>query len=624
MGMQLFDDVDDNEDISKIEPNLDFAKRYEHNKKREDLQRLEELKKKGLVEDSEDESDSDDDSDDEDAAFMSKEHDLKFYDALLKIKNRDPIINQKDKDLFEESDDDDVDERVGRDKGVKKPKEKFLKDVNAISAIDGGGTESDEDEGKVEIRGKSYWDEQEEIRKAVLMAAQEGDDSDGDLLIEKKRIGGEEEEDEEEDEVSAVVKKLRNEYHGEDEELDENERFLKEYLGKQMWKAKDDERKGFDEMLSADEEEVEKAEEFEAVYNHRFEEGAGDRILGHSRFTEGSVRKKSSARKLQRKSKEERIAKSEFERKEELKRLKNLKKKEIEEKLEKIRAIAGIDGDGACAIDEDDLEEEFDPEEYDRKMKETFDEDYYDEEDVDPGFGSDGDDLEKPDFDKEDELLGLPKDWDVGGSADGFATAREKILKRKAEVDKDSEDVEEELPGESKRKKKRKIPLREKLALDEVLEEYYKLDYEDTIGGDIKTRFKYASVPSQRYGLNHEEILMMEEKELNQYVPLKKLAPYREKEWKVPNSKRYALKMKKLFLGKELDVKDNKRVKKNKHKGEDRPVTETTSLKEEKAQLAKPNGEVTLSRRAKRRRRQADFKLSHARLRAYGINKKKG
>lgn len=85
--------------------------------------------------------------------------------------------------------------------------------------------------------------------------------------------------------------------------------------------------------------------------------------------------------------------------------------------------------DRVSAIDEDDLEEEFDPEEYDKKMKETFDEDYYNEEDVDPGFGSDGDDLEKPNFDKEDVLFGLPKDWDVGGSAEGFAIAREKILK---------------------------------------------------------------------------------------------------------------------------------------------------------------------------------------------------
>lgn len=84
-------------------------------------------------------------------------------------------------------------------------------------------------------------------------------------------------------------------------------------------------------------------------------------------------------------------------------------------------------------------------------------------------------------------------------------------------------------------------------------------------------------------------------------MPLKKRAPYREKEGKVPNSKRYTLKIKKPSLGKEVDVKDNRRVKRNKHKGEDREPTKISSLKEEKAQLAGPNDEVTLSRRAKRR-----------------------
>lgn len=57
--------------------------------------------------------------------------------------------------------------------------------------------------------------------------------------------------------------------------------------------------------------------------------------------------------------------------------------------------------------------------------------------------------------------------------------------------------------------------------------EYDKLDYEDNIGG-LKTRFRYRSVPKQDYGLTTEEILRLSDKDLNQVVGMKTMAPYRE------------------------------------------------------------------------------------------------
>ncbi|KAL5709212.1 hypothetical protein ACHQM5_019924 [Ranunculus cassubicifolius] len=621
MVMNLFDDVDDTEDISKITTNTEFAKRYEHNKKREELQKLDELKKKGLVGDSE--SDSEESDEGIEAFTAGKKDDLAFIDALIKIKNKDPIINQKDRKLFESDDDESEDGgEIDENKTKKGKKPMYLKDVIARNLLENGAEmEEDDDEEEGKSRGKSYVQEQDEIRKSFLDAVGEEDDDDDDLLVEKKRSDGEDEDEDDE------VHKKMDEYFG----IDEDDAFLKKFLSDRMWEEKDKGKKPYNDDLDAlsDEEELEKADRYEAEYNHRFEEGAGDRVLGHARFTEGSVRKTNNARKLQRKNKEERIELAKQRRKEELKHMKNLKKKEIEEKLEKIRAIAGLAESETCPLNDYDLDEEFDPEEYDRKMKETFDVGYYDKEDVDPGFGSDVDELGKPDFDKEDELLGLPKDWEIKGSGDGFAAAREKFLKRKTEdndtnISVDGEEAEEELPGESKRKRKRKIPLREKLALDNDLEEYYKLDYEDTIG-DLKTRFKYTSVPSQRYGLNKAEILMMDEKELNQYVPLKKLAPYRETEWKVPNSKRHQLKLKNKSLGKTSGLKDQRSSSKHKRKHDDSQTSEEGAVKPERTQTdEETEGDAEkLSRKTKRKRRQADLKLSFSRLQAYGINKKK-
>ena len=67
----------------------------------------------------------------------------------------------------------------------------------------------------------------------------------------------------------------------------------------------------------------------------------------------------------------------------------------------------------------------------------------------------------------------------------------------------------------------------ERSAVSKLLAEYDKLDYEDNIGG-LKTRFRYRQVPKQDYGLTTEEILQLSDKDLNQVVGMKSMAPYRE------------------------------------------------------------------------------------------------
>ena len=64
-------------------------------------------------------------------------------------------------------------------------------------------------------------------------------------------------------------------------------------------------------------------------------------------------------------------------------------------------------------------------------------------------------------------------------------------------------------------------------AVSKLLSEYDRLDYEDDIGG-LKTRFHYRSVGREDYGLSTDEILRLNDKELNQLVGLKRMAPYRE------------------------------------------------------------------------------------------------
>ncbi|KAI5655822.1 hypothetical protein M9H77_33009 [Catharanthus roseus] len=636
MGLKLFDDDsgDDNEKLNKIEINKEFARRYEHNKKREDLQRLEELKKKGVISE-DDDSGSDESSEEEEEDFTSKKKDLKFFDALIKVRNKDPSLKIKEAKLFESESE--SDEAEGRDDDrdtamdelkVKKEKMKpmYLKDVVSKHLIEEGpefeDSEDDKDSngnhrvGKNKV--KSYSEEQEELRRAFLQAveeAEEGERDGGELLKEKSKTDGVKEGDEDDD--FGIGDRL-DEYFGSDEKLDSDSMFLKDYFKNRLWMGEGGDKAGGGAELgfSEDEEEIEKQEDYEREYNFRFEENAGDRVMGHSRVVEGSVRKKTNARKLQRERKEERMAQAEFERKEELKHLKNLKKKEMREKLEKIKETAGIGDDGTWLLDEDDLEEEFDPEKYDKKMKAAFDKDYYEAEDIDPEFGSDkeegGEELEKPDFDKEDEFLGLPKGWEeVDKSNDGFISARERILKLKAENEVDDEQIRETEDEDGKRKKKRKRRPSEveKAVRDQLLEEYYKLDYEDTVG-DLKTRFKYKTIKPKRYGLTTEEILALGDKELNQYVPLKKLAPYRENEWKVPRIKTYQQKQKNKELVQE-EASSNVPKTHKKFKGSDAESKQPHTVE---LNVDKNN----LSRKSKRKLRKAELKISNSRLLAYG------
>lgn len=593
------------EDNSKIQINEEYARKYEHNKRREALHRLEEQKKKGLVADPDDDDDESDE--DEAVAAASRRVDRRVLQVIRRIRTGDSAIFDKDAKVYSSSSEDEDDDAEGEpEEGKKAKKERplYLKDVNAQHLLE-EGPEFAAQTGRGSKYDRIAYDERQreglkEFLEAEKKALGDGDGEEDDDLFMAKQADGDGD-DSQEDEDEKQTEELLGEVFGDDEKLDDNEKFLKNYILNRPYLEPVPDKFSLDDIQEVSEEEVEieRQEDYEETYNKvgkynfRHEEVEAsegvvtDRVMGHPRVVEGSVRKKESSRKKQRKSKEERLARAKQEQAEELKHLKNLKKKEIAEKLEKIRMIAGIEGEAACKLGADDLEEDFDPEDYDRKMQEMFDENYYGADEVDPEFGS-GDDLDlvKPDFDKEDELLGLPKDWSLDGK-EGSTSTGEKKKKKKEKKNKELANGEEE--GE---KRKGKISLKDKVELEKELDEYYKLDYEDTIG-DLKTRFKYRQVQPNSFGLETYEILQSDDRDLNQYVSMKKLAPYREDEWRVTHHKKLS---KDLILGGQKiegkKVKAHKKSKSGEGPSSERPQKDKPTSEQEET-----DGDMKLKRK---------------------------
>ncbi|EDO45163.1 predicted protein [Nematostella vectensis] len=296
----------------------------------------------------------------------------------------------------------------------------------------------------------------------------------------------------------------------------------------------------FDFFSLKDENEVEKQEEFERKYNFRFEEPDAAFIKTYPRTISASVRHKDERRKEARKQREERKKKEKEQKREEIKRMKNLKRKEIQDKLEKLKEITGNPNVG---FTNEDVEGDFDPAKYDVAMKKVFDDEFYEEaEEEEPQF--DNDDLDDVYEENWDEWQGrdaggegyAEDDYELGYDDPGF------------NMDADYDPTQDTESGKKKLKKKSKFakalnknkPLFDpnEKTFEEYFDEYYKLDYEDIIG-DMPCRFKYRQVTPNDYGLSAEEVLKFPERELNQWVSVKKMSQYRSTEEEIRDLKKY-------------------------------------------------------------------------------------
>lgn len=555
----LFDENSDEDDTDLgLTINKDYAHRYEEWREAEIKRKLED--KYGNADESASSSSSDDDEDPEELKqVLSKD----FFEVISSLKTKNPKIYNPSVTFFKNEKENGNLDPVERMRKRKEEKNKpvFLRDYERKLITEKGGKLSDDDsdieQSEKRDQSPSYVEEQKQLKDSFRKALQDDSSDDEGVLLTKKEKSKEEKEREEEDyiewlkgerkelsdkETEESLKPLQNMWN--DPKLDDGEKFLRDYILNKRYLENDG---TLDDGNVTDEDyQEEYMNQFERKYNFRYEEPDREFLKRYPRTMEQSLRQKDTRRKEKRDAVKQRKEEEKQKKKEELKVLKALKRKEILKKIEKIKSITG---NNELGLEPEELEEEFDPEAHDKKMRELFNDDYYEgAEDAEDEEGLNLPPLEEELIDDDnynwDEWDGTEKNVDPAladatGDADEGPFCEDEEFNMDCDYDPATEALrkEEKAAGHRSAREKRKLKRQSRFGrlvrkekpvfdpndktFEQYVDEYYGMDYEDLIG-DIPCRFKYKTVAPNSFGLTIEEILLADDKELNQWASLKK------------------------------------------------------------------------------------------------------
>jgi protein KRI1 len=236
------------------------------------------------------------------------------------------------------------------------------------------------------------------------------------------------------------------------------------------------------------------------------------------------------------------------------------------------------------------LDEDWDPEKYEREMASQFNDEYYDENDED--FAPpDNSDLLNEDFD-------YPEEGDEEG------------------VDEEQEAYAEYEEGEGEEE--------EDNYEQQIEEALYKYDYEDVVAG-MPCRFKYRQVEKEDFGLSIDDILDADDAALNKFVGLKAIVGYSDtphdsygdgvpaagvSDRQLKNQKKLEKKRKQLLKAlneKRREEQEQEEQKKNKKKTVTATTT-TSSVSEKREEKKTKEAPIEIKTKRKRRRKEGEKK----------------
>jgi protein KRI1 len=510
-------------------------------------------KSRSQDDDDEDESSSDE-TEDDDGFLATEELDAQISATLQAIKSKDPRVYDG-KSTFYTPIDEDPSSQPTKDK---KEKPVYLQDYHRERLLR-GETGADDDQ---EAPPQTYTQEQDDLKKSLQ----------NEIQAQLKAAGEDEESDEEEGFLKAKEKTrdaTKNSVHPsraakikvpvpDVKEADKNpELFLSNFLASRAWVHGDG--NGW-QPFESDDEEDDKADEWEAAYNLRFEDPnkSNEVLRSYARDVTASIsvrREEKTGRKRLRELEKEKKEAEKQQRKEERARLRRLKLEEADKKLKMIKKAAGLQG--KVLKDEEwqtILESAWENDKWEEEMNKFFNDQYYAEgeagSDDENAAGGSKKKVKKPKWDDDIDIKDLIPDFDDEARPRFTLTddeAPEEALEEELEDDDEDAPAAKRQKTTKERKKEQlasqKEARRERARLEALVEAHMELDDPEILSGatsknDGQPRFEYLETKPETFGLTTRDILMASDADLNEFVGLKKLAHWRDPEKQSKDRKR--------------------------------------------------------------------------------------
>jgi protein KRI1 len=484
-------------------------------------------------------SESSSDEDEDDDGFLATEAlDAEISATLQAIRSKDPRVYDEKVTFYTPIEENAAE---GTTDARKQQKPMYLRDYHRENLLKGDVSVDEE-----ENAPRTYVEEQEDLKKSIVreMHAAADDDSgsdgkndDGDFLVPKSRpqLSDQGVHPSRQDKVTVDASIADK----------DPETFLSNFMASRAWVPSDGSR--FQPLESDDEEEDERAENFEAAYNLRFEDpkGSNEMLKSYARdiIAAKSVRREEpNSRKKQRELERQRKEAEKAEREDERARLRRLKIEEMEGKLQKIKRAAGI---GGRTLKDEEwtkfLDEGWDDDKWEAEMKKQFGDDYYAEEEV----GSEAEDgTVEGNGDKKKRKTKKPKwddDIDITDLVPEFEEEEESQNKPAFTLSDSEVEIEEENPSKSSKDKrqdklaKKKAARLERKNIEGLVDSH--LDIDLSLKSKNPGSFRYRETSPTSFGLTARDILMAPDAALNQFAGLKKMASFRDVEKKRKDKK---------------------------------------------------------------------------------------
>ncbi|KAL8671817.1 MAG: hypothetical protein Q9168_003701 [Polycauliona sp. 1 TL-2023] len=538
--------------------NQDFAKRFEHNKRREELQKLEErygkpgANSKRRLDASESEDDTSDstdsDEEDDDGVLALGNLDQEVQATLNAIRSKDPRVYDKNVTFYTEL----ADQGDQQSTGESPQKPMYLSDYHRQNIMQGV---ANIDENEVL---PTYAQEQDKLKATILQELHASADA----------AGSNEQSDNEQDDHFLVPKASTKRGPTEQSQVatarnlpdvesadKDPEKFLSDFMAAKAWVS--DAVSRFVPFESDDEEEEKRADEFEAAYNLRFEDPnvLNEKLVSHARDAAArySVRREeTTGRKKTRETERAKREAEKQERGEEKARLRKLRIADAEEKVKKIKEAAGLEDDCLQINDWSKfLEEGWDTDRWEVEMRKRFGETYYKDRDIEGLAATVGEGktkIKKPKWEDDIAIDDL-----VPSFTEQDQSTKPLFSLSDIESDQHEPSGPQSNPGEDmaatphsdkkgkqdEKKESKKRARDERRQIEQLIDKSLVIDKKlADMGAKHAGTFRYRETSPINYGLTAQDILMASDSQLNQYAGLKKLASFRDSTKKSKDHKR--------------------------------------------------------------------------------------